>query len=355
MERRKLMSKKHIIFSRQDTSGCSIIRLEYVKEYINNQSLEFEVRWARDKDTLGDDEIAWGDLFVIQRKVILPWLKIVKRLHKLGKKVIYEIDDSIVDRGMPKGNPGALLYNRSEVQVVAKKIIEECDGVTTTTTQLAGMFGKYNGNVKVLRNSLPMTFVEECKIIKPSFVNPNPFILAWPTSSFHNQDIPIILDPLKHITQKFSHVKFLAMGEMDKQFVEVIPESQRFFIPWKMVPEFYHAYRRLPIHAQIAPLRLPSVFNEGKSEIKILDGAQRHTATVCSPAPNYLLYKNESFVVNSNSKDEWISVLEDLVEHPMQARKIGERAYKRLCRSNNMDKNWRLWETFYKEVLENEG
>jgi len=341
---------------RQDTSGCSIVRLQYPMDALNKYSSRIESKFAKDMESITEEEFEWADLLVFQRKVKPYWLELLWRAQKAGKKVVYSVDDSVLDNQMPPMNPGKPYYDMEATQDCIKTIIGGVDGFSTTTTGLKATFDKYSVvPVTILPNSLPIRYIEKGELTRPSFspnFNNRTTIISWPTSSFHTQDVPIILEPMKHILQKYPKVMFALFGFVEEEFVKKMPHDRMMAIPWVYIPKFYHMYRKTPVHFQVAPLKLPCAFNTGKSNLKILDGAIRETATICSPSEEYLKCNKFSKVLENNDTDTWIAALEYFVENPVKVKELGEEAFRITKKKYNIDKNWKLWEQFYLEVLE---
>lgn len=344
--------KYRILVSRQDFSGCSCLRLTFPMEAINSLSKRIEMKYAEGTESISEEEISWADAVILQRKVIPYWAKMVRTLRGAGKKIIYEVDDAIVDYHMSKGNPGKAYYDQEVNQDGFKRIVEVVDGFTTTTPSLKETFDKYSSApARVLPNSLPMNWINKQTLKPPSAIK-NFTVINWTSSAFHKQDVSVIAPVFQHLNQKYPNIRFMLSGFADPDLKRVLTPSSIIEVPWVPVPKFYHILRQIPFHLSVAPLHLPCKFNEGKSNLKILDAATHKSFTVASPSVEYMKCHKFAGIVGTNTVDEWISVIEAIIQDKKDMQDLGDKAYHALYKKYNMDKNWRMWEDYYIEVIE---
>jgi hypothetical protein len=120
-------------------SNISRIRLTIPLQAVSTQK-NWEFR-AKSIYEFSMQDIAWGDVFIIQRAANQRVLRIVRRLKKEAKIVIYEIDDLLTEM------PNFLLARSSEKQ---RNFIFElsriCDFVSTTNARLGEKITEGRGN-----------------------------------------------------------------------------------------------------------------------------------------------------------------------------------------------------------------
>lgn len=80
--------------------------------------------------------------------------QIIERLHKLGIKVHFDIDDYWV---LPPTHPMSILYKEKNVTQQVIDCLKNVDFITTTTPYLADKIKEHNSNVHVLPNCLDYT------------------------------------------------------------------------------------------------------------------------------------------------------------------------------------------------------
>jgi hypothetical protein len=174
-----------------DKQGCGYYRCIFPSDALNHfiDTGKHEVNSFWTSRLNFDPNFYNGISYVIMQRPateaqlhILHWLNRVKK--DLGFKVIYEIDDDIFN--IPEYNPAHKFYTPLRDNI--KKVLSECDCLSTTTPTLADLYAPYIRQTRIVRNSLPKWLWGE---VEPRHEDPDfgdtskRFTIAWMGSALH--------------------------------------------------------------------------------------------------------------------------------------------------------------------------
>ena len=274
-----------------------------------------------------------------------PWTEEVNKAiilaKSLNKKVIFDIDDLVIDIKYTNTIPYVqkLSYSKKKMYdegvMRMKKTLQLCDEVITTTESLAKEMKKYMTNVFINRNvaSEEMLKLSEYTLNKKQKrKKSNRIIIGYFSGSItHNEDIMAIIPSLSKILTEFNNVKLLLMGEIDipdelKKYSSKIIKKP--FISWKKLPGLISR-----VDINIAPLK-ENIFNKAKSENKWLEASLLKVPTIASnfSAFKYTIINGETGLLCSNNQ-EWYNALKMLIINEKLQINIANKAYQ-VCKEN---------------------
>ena len=263
--------------------------------------------------------------------------KAIKLAKSLNKKVLFDIDDLVIDTKYTEIIPYIKTLSKKEKQIYDDgvkrigKTLKLCEGAITTTEALATELKKYVSNVYINRNvaSEEMWKIsQDALTMKENIKNNNKYIIIgyFSGSITHNQDIEMIKPALIKILEEFKNVKLLLFGQLS------LPNFLKRF-PTQIITKKFTNWRKLPeiianVDINIAPIE-KNIFNEAKSENKWVEAALVKVPTIAS---NYgafqkTIINNETGLLCSNVSDWYIS-LKTLINNEQLREVIGENAYK---------------------------
>lgn len=258
----------------------------------------------------------------------------VYQAKKLNKKVIYDIDDLVIDtkytdlipyvQHMKKEDKKAYDENVMDMQ----KLLKSCDIAITSTDCLARELKSYVPTVYVNRNtaSEKMQQLSE-KAWKSVKRDQDKVKIGYFSGSItHNADFESILPALKNIMEKYSFVELHVMGELDIPDVLKSFESRIKKIPfgdWRILPE-----KIAEMDINLAPLE-DNIFNEAKSENKWVEAALVKVVTIASNVGAFqqCIEDNKTGVL-CNDIEEWERKLAKLIDEPDYRNQIAENAFR---------------------------
>ena len=274
-----------------------------------------------------------------------PWTEKIEQAIKLAKefnkKVLFDIDDLIIDTKYTDTNTyiknlsykEKTLYDKGVVRI--RKTLEACDGAITTTNTLAEELKNYVPIVFINRNKAneEMWKISENAIKnKVNKTNNKHIIIGYFSGSIsHNPDIDMIKEALIKILKEFSYVQILLFGILKypdflKEFSDQIINET--FIDWKELPKIISN-----IDINIAPIE-KTIFNEAKSENKWVEASLVKVPTIASNVGAFKDVINHNVTgLLCNDINDWYISLKNLINNKELRKIIGENAYNH-CKVN---------------------
>lgn len=186
-----------------------------------------------------------------------PWTeevdKAISLAKRLNKKVLFDIDDLVIDTKYTDLIPYIQTLSASEKKIYndgvfrIRKTLQLCEGAITTTEALAKELKKYVSKVFINRNvaSDEMFKLSEFALNKKEILkNKNEIIIGYFSGSItHKEDIEMIIPVLIRIFEEFKNVKLLLMGifeipnELRKYSSNLITKP---FLDWKKLNGLKH-------------------------------------------------------------------------------------------------------------------
>ncbi len=320
-------------------------------------------------DEANEELLRHGRVFVIFRCPVTGQIReFIAKAKKLNKRVIYDIDDLVIDTAYTDQIPFVAQMNDQDKALYddgVKRMGETlalCDCAITTTEALAAELKKYVPRVYVNRNTASMTMVDYSEIavyrrdllpnILPDDVpakDKKMYKLAcqriadkeasgevrlgyFSGSITHNSDFDIIKDALLKVMDEHKNVTLMIGGELD-----VNSEFNRF---GKRVVTFpFCDWRRLPkqissCDVNLAPLE-DTLFNRAKSENKWVEAALVKVPTIASNvgAFAHMIDDGETGLLCENTAESWYEGLSRIVADKELRARLAEKAYK-FCGEN---------------------
>lgn len=269
-----------------------------------------------------------------------PWTKKVEEAillaKNLNKKVLFDIDDLVIDKKYTKLIPYLKTLSKKEKNIYdngvdrMRKTLKLCEEAITTTKQLAKELKNYVSHVYVNRNvaseemwKLSINALKNKKKLK----NEKNIIIGYFSGSItHNSDIEMIKAALVRILNEFKNVQLLLFGELSypdflKDFSSQIITKK--FTDWKELPEIISS-----VDINIAPIE-KTIFNAAKSENKWVEAALVEVPTVTSNFGEFknVIIHNVTGLLCSNINDWYVS-LKELIINKKLRKIIGKNAFK---------------------------
>lgn len=281
------------------------------------------------------DQVRYYRTFVFFRCPYTDMIgEFIKLAKKLNKKVLFDIDDLVVDTkytdtikyldSMSKEERA--LYDDGVMRM--GRTLKLCDAAITTTERLAEELGHYVPEVFINRNTASE---EMCALSKEALKNKtrkddHVGIGYFSGSLTHNDDFELVLPALTKVMEKYPQVQLHVVGELD------LPEAlQQYkarvvshpFVDWKKLPSLI-----AEVDINLAPLE-QSIFNEAKSENKWVEAALVKVLTVASNVGAFqrMIVSGETGIL-CDTEEEWVEQLSRLVEDKKERDRIAENAHR---------------------------
>jgi len=249
----------------------------------------------------------------------------ISRCRRLGVKVVIDIDDYwVVDRFHELYDH----FQETDRKNNIPKIIQQADGVTTTTERLASKVGLYHDNVCIIKNVL----------MNDNFVNPRQNqipLFAWVGGNNHTADLFII----QHLQKGYKFPVYVP------EMYRLIFKDNFLYYPPQPIPNYLGLYNEYDII--LASLR-DAEFNTYKSPLKVMEAGMFEKPLIVSdvdPFSEYLRHKENCLVVKKPSEwAKWAKVLSD--DEDMR-KELGKNLNADVVREFNIDVETKKREAFY--------
>ena len=283
----------------------------------------------------GLGQIADGmDVVVLQRvPATSDLLEMIERWRAAGALVVFDVDDLIVDPDIVTAIPGVdqLAPTVFEQYVDGlyryRTTLEHCDGAIVPTPGLADSIGGLTGlPIAIAPNGIGLV---EMRLAVAARGRRSPSdrvtIAYFSGSDSHQPDLDLIAPALADVLRNRPQVDVLIVGPLAPgpqlaafgDRVECRPVQ-----PWDEL-----ARQLAAVDVNLAPLVVPSEFNEAKSAIKWLEAAAVGVPTVASASGPFedAIDDGRTGLLCANVS-EWTPTLIALVDDPVRRRRIGAAA-----------------------------
>lgn len=300
-----------------DKMGCGIYRVLQPAQLLNETGLAFvDVR-----DSYVDEPSPDTDLFIFQRQISDLALGVIRWANRIGKKTIYEIDDQVLK--LSPANSGYEYYKNPDVRKNIEIMLSEVDAIIVSTENLKGEFSKYNKNIYVVPNYLDGHYIPSAPFDKKGQGElPNELVFGWAGGGQHYDDLLLLKGVVETIIDEFKNIKFAIIG-CDPMLFKV-PDERKILIPWT---NDYQQFVKnlLIIDIGLAPIE-DIIFNQCKSDLKLLEYGILGIPVVASYAGPYIKAIDDGYVLKAKNPKDWIKQIRKLVNDEDARKEWGKKA-----------------------------
>ena len=287
-------------------------------------------------------------IIVLDFRVIIfyrtPWTESIKQAielaNNLNKKLLYDIDDLVIDTNYTNLNPyvNSLTDSKKSVYdrgvILMEKTLKFCEGVITSTDALAQELKNYVKEVFVNHNvaSEEMFKLSQNALdIKSKIKKQGEIVIGYFSGSIsHISDFEIVIPVFIKIFNEFKNVKLLLLGHIN------IPNDLKLYSS-KIIKKKYVDWKKLPqliasVDINISPIQ-ENIFNSAKSENKWVEAALVKVPTIAS---DFGIFKK---VIQHNvtgklckNQEEWYKELKALILDEKLRKAIGIKAFE-VCKN----------------------
>ncbi|MFC4161825.1 glycosyltransferase [Chitinimonas lacunae] len=278
--------------------------------------------------------------------------ELVWQIRAAGARLIYTLDDNLVDLGIDspqRGFPSDLDRN------VVRWLIREADGVIVSTEALARRFAGLNHNILVVPNQLDERLFPSELASRPER---DKLVIGYMGTFSHQADFAMVLEALRALLHDYpGRTRFEFIGVTTNPAIFELLRGYDFdalscgddyhypnFIRW--------AGRQLDWDIGIAPLR-DERFNRYKSDIKYLDYGLLGIPAVYSDMPIYRdsVRDGETGLLAAADVDAWYRALQRLVEEDALRQSIRRQAFTEVARQRTWKYRAADWHAALEQLL----
>ncbi len=282
-------------------------------------------------------DLEWADTVVLQREGNIFVTKLIIELKKLGKKIIFDIDDLLTD--IPE------FLSTHKHSLTTKPYLEDAlrmvDAITVTTPRLQEKLRKYNKHVDVIPNCAstihkPIQHDESSKIT----------LLLGSTDTVR---VDFLISTLCKLENKLKDkIRIVAIGPPARKLISSGLDIEE--IPIMSHREFKSFISTLRNAIGIIPLD-DSIFSSCKSVVKFLDYSLAGIPSICSNVPPYsdVISHDENALLSNNDEQSWYLNILSLIESSKKREQLSKQARNFTLNNYSMKSSADKWH----EVLSN--
>jgi glycosyltransferase involved in cell wall biosynthesis len=336
----------------------------FVREYIpmvaggwdgDRTSLLKNYRAPNTMATHALDGMRAADIVVFHRANDDRAYNVALELKKLGKKIVYDNDDTYKHF---TGLEQHLLKRLEYVDEWTDKFIKIADLVTCSTEFLAEEYRKLNKNVVVLPNCVdPSDWPEPQK-------NTNGKVRIGIVGSVAtNQDFEPIKDLLPKLCARddVEVVLFGLPAKVNPKVTRLYKNEYAFWdnlkVEWQpfvSIKDYIETLDNLKLDLMLIP-RSDDYFNSCKSNLKFLEASMLNIAVIAQAFPSgkspYQDPDDAKHMVLVSDNLKWEEEIEKLIQNPAQRVEQGEKAKEYVLSRYDINENIWRWEQAYGELL----
>jgi GT2 family glycosyltransferase/spore maturation protein CgeB len=300
------------------------------------------------------EPIEHADIIVMQRQTSYATEAvdtIFERARALGKKIIYEIDDNLIN--MPADHPVAAYFAPLTANII--RDASRADAVTVTTPELAKVFAAYNRNTYVLPNCIDerLWSAEPGQTVKEDSADDR-IVIGYMGTQTHDMDFEPVVPAIRNLLRKYrGKVVFRFWGHVPKQLagvegVEVIGALDVYYY------QFAQVFKTVHFDLALAPL-IDNEFNRCKSSVKFLEYAVCRIPGIYSRVTPYAtsVADGTTGLLVSNEPAAWEAAMIRLIENRGLRESIAQNAYQEVITKHTVEKNAHRWLRLYSDLLGN--
>ena len=276
--------------------------------------------------------LSWADIVVFQRDASQYITGLAEHLQKLGKKVVFEIDDLLTDL------PPFLSHHSEAVNKALpyiNKILVSADAISVSSGVLLGKFQSKNNNIFITPN-----YSENMGVAASHFqVSPSDVKLI--VASSDKVLVDVLVGPLRELRDKYG-VQIICIGppgeRLEKCGIEVVRK------PNLSHAEFKNFIASIDNGIGLIPLD-SSEFSSCKTAVKYFDYSMCGIPSICSNVLPYapVVDNGVTGLLVSNDSESWIRAIESLIcSHELRS-SLAEKAREKVLRNHNIDVAANAW------------
>ncbi len=304
-----------------------------------------------------------SDIVVFHRPEVDGKLELIKILKSIGKKIVFDNDDTAKHDGgfrfneymneeRVKKGMATINYNLDES-------IKLADLVTCSTEFLAEEYRKLNKNVVVLPNCVdPFYFDEPLR-------NETDIVRIGFTGSVALTDDINVLEPIVRHFEKDKRVRLVLFSlppqKQDEYMRKLYKEEYKFWdsvdVEWQpLVPNeiYLETLNELRLDMMIIP-RADNYFNRCKSNIKFLEASMLEIPVIAQgfkdgKSPYQVNPKDQEHMKIVIDNKDWIPEIEKMILDKKGRRAMAKKAHHYVEENYNIAGKAHLWEDAYKSI-----
>jgi glycosyltransferase involved in cell wall biosynthesis/2-polyprenyl-3-methyl-5-hydroxy-6-metoxy-1,4-benzoquinol methylase len=260
-----------------------------------------------------------ADILVIQRHIDVTVMRIISVAQRLGKKIVFEIDDLLIH--LPEflsHHQAGLVGYEANLSAISKQV--NC--LTVTTNRLMQQLEYLSKPIIIIPNC-----VSAGQLPPVEQHNWKSGIATIIVGSSDKVLVDFILPAISRLVlRKDITVNLVVIGPPGENFDDAGIRCQR--IPHLTYDEFKKFIRTIDNPISVIPLD-DSLFSSCKSPVKYFDYSLAGIPVICSNVPPYadvVQHGVNGLLVADNATDSWVNAIEELVQSTQKRKALVSQA-----------------------------
>lgn len=319
------------------------------------------------------DKFMKHDVIIAQRQHSPEVYEIIRFLGWEAKHLIYEIDDDL--HSVLPTSPAYITYHQGSDELRwIDKFMQACDGITTTTIEIARWYSQNSVNAAVIPNFIDFGFRDWSSQVTYDIKGmpnitlediPKPeswegkIVIGWSGGNTHQEDLEQIIQPIKTILNRYDNVMFVMYCSVqlynDVVLKHNLPKEKVDFIEPRHFMDFPSGLKGIDIG--LAPI-VSCQFNLCKSDLKVKEYMAQGVVPVASNVGPYARFYRQhpgSFSLVGFGEDcspTWYEAIVKLIENPEKLQEMKKAGRELIANKYSLEKNIELWPTTWKTIIE---
>ena len=292
-----------------------------------------------------DEQLAWADTILLQREANDEQLALVDHLHNLGKRVVFDIDDYLLE-------PPEYLSVYEHCMTMRPKLIsmlEKVDAVSASTEPLREKLLAYNPNVFLTPNyawnsHTPIKHMEADAEDADETCDRVRILVA----SSDSVRVDFLVPALQQIQARYD-IDLVGIGPPGDYLRS---EGLRVDTAPLMSHEEFKAFAASRNNTfALIPLD-NNEFNECKSAVKYFDYALAGVPCICSGHEPYLsaLEQNVTGALCPNETEHWLNTIEIFINSALLRSEMATAARQQVVRHHNLNLTAVAWQNLFRQT-----
>jgi len=293
----------------------------------------------------GEDNIAWADSVVLQREVNDQQLELVAQLQAQGKRVVFDIDDYLIDAPEYLSVHEHCKAMRPKLEAMLRAV----DAVSVSTQPLLEKLKPYNDNIYVTPN-YAWSSHEPIQHLPSSDQTEATRIIVASSDSVR---VDFLVEALQELVDT-ENIELVGIGPPgDFLRAAGLPVETAPLMPHEQF-KAYAASRDNTI--ALIPLDA-NEFNRCKSAIKYFDYALAGVPCVCSGVEPYTtaVEGNITGILCPDDTKEWVASVRNLIRNTELRRIIADAARERVLEKHSLNLTADAWKTLFGAIRFKDG
>jgi glycosyltransferase involved in cell wall biosynthesis len=381
------MNKFKVLVINTDMDGVGYHRILSPYSCFNDPDIQVDIRLLMDYSLPIQNEQFLSQYKIIVLNKSIPFAaqehrdEFNKTIKKLGIKIVYDVDDYWV---LSNSHPNYKIWKSKNFQKQVETELIGADAITTTTHFLAEKIKEFNTNVTICPNSVNLkekqwvsnkkssdkirflwgggiTHLVDLRLLKSSFEKLEKSFLEKAQMYLCGYDLRMNTpqgmkkdDPRRSTWTHFENIftnnnKWVKNSEYSQWLFKAEDNGRdNYGVKEEFVNEFYQRRWTKPIllygtmyneaDVIITPLKNNNMFNQVKSQLKVVEAGAHHCPIICSNYGPYTIDdiegkkdgKQKGFLVDENepgSSLKWYEYMKYYVDNPDKIKEHGENLY----------------------------